>query len=63
MDDPGEAEYPMPALLEKTDDCYVGLVRTDGSVEHGIAFWLVADLLRKVAALKSVQIAEKLLAV
>jgi len=54
-------EYPMPALLEGTDDVYVGRLRMDKSVKHGIAMWVVADQLRKGAALNTVQIAEALL--
>jgi aspartate-semialdehyde dehydrogenase len=54
-------EYPMPALLEGTDDVYVGRLRIDPSVKHGIAMWVVADQLRKGAALNAVQIAEALL--
>ena len=51
----------MPALLEGTDDVYVGRLRVDRSVEHGVAMWVVADQLRKGAALNAVQIAEALL--
>ena len=54
-------EYPMPALLEGTDDVYVGRLRIDPSVKHGLAMWVVADQLRKGAALNAVQIAEALL--
>jgi aspartate-semialdehyde dehydrogenase len=54
-------EYPMPATLEGTDDVYVGRLRIDPSVKHGIAMWVVADQLRKGAALNAVQIAEALL--
>ncbi len=61
MDEPGRSVYPMPATLEGTDDCYVGRLRRDPSVEHGIAFWLVADQLRKGAALNAIQIAEALI--
>jgi len=60
MDDPSSAVYPMPALLEKTEDCFIGRLREDPSVPHGVAFWLVADQLRKGAALNAVQIAESL---
>ncbi|MBU4556176.1 MAG: aspartate-semialdehyde dehydrogenase [Actinobacteria bacterium] len=62
MDDPSAALYPMPALLEGTDDTYVGRLRVDPTVEHGLAMWVVADQLRKGAALNAVQIAEELLA-
>lgn len=61
LDDPGTQLYPMPALLEGTDDTYVGRLRRDASVEYGIAMWVVADQLRKGAALNAVQIAELLL--
>ncbi len=62
LDDPGESLYPMPANLEGTDDTYVGRIRRDPTVTNGIALWVVADQLRKGAALNAVQIAEELLA-
>jgi aspartate-semialdehyde dehydrogenase len=62
MDAPASQTYPMPGLLAGTDDVYVGRLRKDTSVEHGLAFWCVADQLRKGAALNAVQIAELLLA-
>lgn len=61
MDDPDACEYPMPGLLANTFDTYVGRVRKDPSVENGIAFWEVADQIRKGAALNAVQIAQLLL--
>ncbi|HSQ21230.1 MAG TPA: aspartate-semialdehyde dehydrogenase [Coriobacteriia bacterium] len=61
LDDPAGKLYPMPALLEGTDDCYVGRLRADTTVEHGLQMWVVADQLRKGAALNAVQIAEALL--
>lgn len=61
MDDPASKMYPMPAFLEGTDDTYVGRLRVDASVENGLAMWVVADQIRKGAALNSVQIAELLL--
>ena len=60
LDDPSEALYPMPALLEGTDDTYVGRLRIDPTVPSGVAMWVVADQLRKGAALNTVQIAEAL---
>ncbi|MBI5231692.1 MAG: aspartate-semialdehyde dehydrogenase [Coriobacteriales bacterium] len=62
LDDREAKSYPMPALLEGTDDVYVGRIRKDPSVKYGVAFWCVADQLRKGAALNAVQIAEALLA-
>lgn len=60
MDEPEQALYPMPALLEGTDDTYVGRLRKDDTIAHGLNFWIVADQLRKGAALNAVQIAELL---
>jgi aspartate-semialdehyde dehydrogenase len=42
------------------DAVYVSRVRRDPTVPHGLAFWCVADNLRKGAALNAVQIAEAL---
>lgn len=61
MDDPQGNVYPMPGLLAHTTDTYVGRIRRDAGVEHGIAFWEVADQIRKGAALNAVQIAQLLL--
>jgi aspartate-semialdehyde dehydrogenase len=61
LDEVAENRYPMPAMLEGTDDVYVGRIRRDPSVESGIQMWVVADQLRKGAALNAVQIAEMLL--
>jgi len=61
LDDRATQTYPMPALLEGTDDVYIGRVRKDPSVKYGIQMWVVADQLRKGAALNAVQIAETLL--
>ncbi len=60
MDDPSAKVYPMPAMLEGTDDTYIGRLRLDETVPNGIALWVVADQLRKGAALNAVQIAEAL---
>ncbi len=57
MDDVSENVYPMPGLLAHSTPVYVGRIRTDASVPHGIAFWDVADQIRKGAALNAVQIA------
>ena len=62
VDDPAKGEYPMPVKAEGKDDVYVGRVREDESIPHGINMWVVADNLRKGAALNAVQIAECLIA-
>ncbi|MDR1713170.1 MAG: aspartate-semialdehyde dehydrogenase [Coriobacteriales bacterium] len=61
QDDPATKTYPMPGLLAGSDDTYIGRLRQDPSVPHGLNFWCVADQLRKGAALNAVQIAELLL--
>ncbi len=60
MDDPEQNEYPMPIHAAGTDCTYVGRIRRDPTVEHGLNLWVVADNLRKGAALNAVQIAELL---
>ncbi len=61
LDDVANNVYPMPGLLAGTNDTYVGRVRVDDTVEHGLALWVVADQIRKGAALNAVQIAQLLL--
>ncbi|NLG10876.1 MAG: aspartate-semialdehyde dehydrogenase [Coriobacteriaceae bacterium] len=61
IDEPASKLYPMPGLLSGTDATYIGRIRKDHSIENGLNFWVVADQLRKGAALNAVQIAELLL--
>ena len=61
LDDITNNLYPMPGLLAGTDETYVGRIRRDDSVDHGLAMWIVADQIRKGAALNAVQIAQLLL--
>ena len=61
IDDPSNAGYPVPLSAAGTDDTFVGRIRTDPSVENGLAMWVVADNIRKGAATNAVQIAEILL--
>lgn len=58
LDDPTAGEYPNAAELAGTDATYVGRIRLDESVTNGLNLWIVADNLRKGAALNAVQIAE-----
>ena len=53
--------YPMPLDLAGSDDVYVGRIRKDPSISNGIALWIVADNLRKGAALNALQIAEEVM--
>lgn len=61
LDEPEKAIYPMPLMAGGTDFCYVGRIRRDESVASGLNLWVVADNLRKGAALNAVQIAEELI--
>ncbi|MBI3597010.1 MAG: aspartate-semialdehyde dehydrogenase [Nitrospirae bacterium] len=61
FDDPQRKVYPMPLEVAGTDEVYVGRIREDASIESGLNLWVVADNLRKGAALNAVQIAEKLI--
>ncbi len=61
IDDPTEGIYPTQAETERTDETWVGRIRRDDSVQHGIWLWVVSDNLRKGAALNAVQIAERLI--
>src|SRR5680860_692360 len=60
-DDPASSLYPMPIVASGTDPVYVGRIRRDPTVPHGLNMWVVADNLRKGAALNAVQIAELLI--
>ena len=62
VDDPADAAYPMPLDAQGRDPVYVGRIRDDDTAEHSLVFWVVADNLRKGAALNAVQIAEELVA-
>lgn len=57
-----EGEYPTPIPdVSGTDAVYIGRVREDISHPLGLDLWVVADNIRKGAALNAVQIAEILL--
>jgi len=55
-------EYPMQFEAAGSDEIHVGRIRRDESVENGLSLWIVADNVRKGAALNAIQIAEKLIA-
>ncbi len=54
--------YITPIDCAGEDAVYVSRLRRDPTVANGLAFWCVADNLRKGAALNAVQIAEELIA-
>jgi len=53
-------QHAQPARAAGTDPVYVGRVRADLAVEGALQLWIVADNLRKGAALNAVQIAERI---
>ena len=57
--EPGGYATPLEAAGE--DATYVSRVRSDPTVDNGIALWCVSDNLRKGAALNAIQIAEALI--
>lgn len=60
LDNPSEAQYPMPITAHDNDHVWVGRIRKDDSAENAINLWIVSDNLRKGAATNAVQIAEYL---
>ena len=53
--------YVTPYECVGEDATYVSRIRTDPTVDNGLVLWVVADNLRKGAALNAVQIAESLI--
>ena len=60
VDRPDEGEYVTPIECVGEYGVFVSRLRKDPTVPHGLQLWVVADNLRKGAALNAVQIAEKL---
>ena len=57
-----DESYPMSILHgEGTDQVFVGRIREDLSTKNSINLWIVADNIRKGAALNSIQIAETII--
>lgn len=61
QDNPKEKLYPMPIWAHDKDETFVGRIRRDESVKHGLNMWIVSDNIRKGAATNAVQIAEELI--
>ncbi|MBU5483798.1 aspartate-semialdehyde dehydrogenase [Clostridium sp. MSJ-11] len=57
-DDVNNLVYPMPLDASGKDGVYVGRIRRDFSLDNGLNLWVVADNIRKGAALNTIQIAE-----
>jgi aspartate-semialdehyde dehydrogenase len=60
VDDYARGEVPLALDAVGRDEVFVGRLRRDPSVPHGLNLWVVADNLRKGAATNAVQIAEVL---
>jgi aspartate-semialdehyde dehydrogenase len=59
LDDPTVSFYPQPWAASGSDHVFVGRIRKDISHPNGLVMWIVADNVRKGAALNAVQIAEE----
>lgn len=60
-DNLSELKYPTALNTSGKDDVFVGRIRRDFSLDNGLNLWVVADNIRKGAALNAVQIAEVLI--
>ncbi|WP_378952452.1 aspartate-semialdehyde dehydrogenase [Pelosinus sp. sgz500959] len=58
QDNPQEQIYPMPLFTSNQNEVFVGRIRKDETVAHGLNLWVVGDQIRKGAALNALQIAE-----
>jgi aspartate-semialdehyde dehydrogenase len=54
-------QFPTPRDAVGSDDVLVGRIRRDPTIRSGLVLWVVADNLRKGAALNAIQIAELIL--
>jgi aspartate-semialdehyde dehydrogenase len=59
LDDPTVSFYPQPWAASGSDNVFIGRIRKDVSHPNGLVMWIVADNVRKGAALNVVQIAEE----
>ncbi|MDL2209297.1 aspartate-semialdehyde dehydrogenase [Desulfovibrio sp. OttesenSCG-928-O18] len=60
LDNPSEKIYPLATEAAGEDEVFVGRIREDETIPNGLNMWVVADNIRKGAALNAVQIAETL---
>jgi len=61
LDERKAGGYATPVEVKGQDDTFVSRIRLDDSVPYGLNLWVVADNVRKGAALNAVQIAEKMI--
>jgi aspartate-semialdehyde dehydrogenase len=57
----GPGQVPQPLHCEDKDEVFVGRIRKDPTLPHGLNLWVVSDNLRKGAATNAIQIAEVLI--
>jgi len=62
QDDLSKNDYPMPLPASGRDEVFVGRIRRNEVFDNGLSLWVVADNIRKGAALNAVQVAETLVA-
>jgi aspartate-semialdehyde dehydrogenase len=62
VDHAADEGYVTPAECAGEDSVFVSRIREDHTLDNGLNIWVVADNLRKGAALNAVQIAEELVA-
>lgn len=61
VDNIEKEQYPLATKANGYDEVFVGRIRKDYSINHGLNLWVVADNLRKGAATNAVQILEYLI--
>ncbi|MFL1780328.1 Aspartate-semialdehyde dehydrogenase [Candidatus Hepatincolaceae symbiont of Richtersius coronifer] len=61
VDHRADEGYVTPFEAAGEDDVYVSRLRRDKTVKNGLSMWVVADNLRKGAALNAIQIAEEVI--
>lgn len=61
VDNIEKEQYPLATKANGYDEIFVGRIRKDYSINHGLNLWVVADNLRKGAATNAVQILEYLI--
>jgi len=60
LDDPDKNIYPTPQIAQGKNEVFVGRIRRDDTIKHGLNLWIVADNIRKGAATNAIQIAQYL---
>jgi aspartate-semialdehyde dehydrogenase len=61
IDKPEKSLYPVPVFVSGKDEVFVGRIRKNTCLENAVDLWVVADNIRKGAALNAIQIAEKMI--